>query len=243
MNPGFAQLLAAVAAGVCRQVRHVRVTESVDVSLFAADSNMDDARVGPSRREAPATPTASREAVAVFADALDVLAELFGVTLDERRCTVDFAHATKDLDLPGRPIAGRARRRSRRPLGRRRRRQRRARAPPALGHGLEHRARVAGRARLPRRDRRRAEDPDEARDLAAPGGSLDAHPRRHPRHRHDDHRAAGRERDPGGLSTRRRASVPTPISRSSPRAAGSRRSRRSDQLTISLVCRTGAIVV
>jgi hypothetical protein len=34
-----------------------------------------------------------------------VLAELFGVALDERRCTVDFAHATTDLDLPGRPIA------------------------------------------------------------------------------------------------------------------------------------------
>lgn len=103
MNPGFAQLLAGVAAGICRRVRHVRVTESVDVSLFAADSNMDELGWG-RPAGSPGHAEAVRDAVAVFADALDVLAELFGVTLDERRCTVEFAHATTDLDLPGRPI-------------------------------------------------------------------------------------------------------------------------------------------
>jgi len=104
MNPGFAQLFAAVAAGICRRVRHVRVSESVDVSLFAADSNMDDLGWG-LPKDSPGHAAAVCEAVAVFADAVDVLAALFGVTLDERRCTVDFAHATKDLDIPGRPIA------------------------------------------------------------------------------------------------------------------------------------------
>jgi hypothetical protein len=34
-----------------------------------------------------------------------VLAALLGVEVDERRCEVDFAVATRDLDLPGRPIA------------------------------------------------------------------------------------------------------------------------------------------
>jgi hypothetical protein len=104
MNPGFAQLLAGVAAGVCRRVRHVRVTESVDVSLFAADSNMDELGWG-LPAGSPGHAEAVRDAVAVFADALDVLAELFGATLDERRCAVEFAHATVDLDLPGRPIS------------------------------------------------------------------------------------------------------------------------------------------
>ena len=103
MNPGFAQLIAAVSAGVCRRIRHVRVTESVDVSLFAADSNMDELGWG-LPRDSPGHAEAVRGAVAVFEDALDVLAELFGVVLEGRRCTVDFAYATSDLDLPGRPI-------------------------------------------------------------------------------------------------------------------------------------------
>ena len=104
MNPGFAQLLAGVAAGVCRRVRHVTVTESVDVSLFAADSNMDDLGWGRPAGD-PGHAEAVCKAVGVFADGVDVLAELFGVTLDDRRCTVEFAHATEDLDIPGRPIA------------------------------------------------------------------------------------------------------------------------------------------
>ncbi len=41
MNPGWVQLLAGVAAGISLGVRQVRVTESVDVSLFAGDANFD----------------------------------------------------------------------------------------------------------------------------------------------------------------------------------------------------------
>src|SRR5207342_2236594 len=89
MNPGFAQLLAGVAAGICQRVRHVRVTESVDVSLFAADSNMDELGWG-LPAGSPGHAEAVCKAVGVFADGVDVLAELFGVTLDERRCTVEF---------------------------------------------------------------------------------------------------------------------------------------------------------
>jgi hypothetical protein len=103
MNPGFADLLAGVVAGLCTRIRHVRITESVDVSMFAGDGNMDELGWG-RPAGSPGHADAARDATAVFADALDVLAELFGVTLVERRCTVNFAHATTDLDLPGRPI-------------------------------------------------------------------------------------------------------------------------------------------
>ena len=44
-------------------------------------------------------------AVKVFADGVDVLARMLGVAVDSTRCVVTFAAATKDLDLPGRPIA------------------------------------------------------------------------------------------------------------------------------------------
>lgn len=103
MNPGFADLLAGVVAGICTRIHHVRITESVDVSMFAGDGNMDELGWGrPAGSSGHAE--AVRDATAVFADALDVLAELLGVALDERRCTVTFAFATTDLDFPDRPI-------------------------------------------------------------------------------------------------------------------------------------------
>jgi hypothetical protein len=104
MHPGFAQLLAAVAAGISTGVRFVRLTESVDVSLFAGDANFD--AFGWGRPAGDPTHEADVEAATrVFAEGVDVLVELLGVTSDERRCTATFASATTDLDLPGRPIA------------------------------------------------------------------------------------------------------------------------------------------
>jgi 2,4-diaminopentanoate dehydrogenase len=106
MNPGFAQLLAAVAAGISRDVRRVAMTESVDVSQFAGDANMEPLGWG----RPPADPGHAAEveaATAVFADGVDVLAALLGLSDGqvEPRCTVAFAAATEDLDLPGRRIA------------------------------------------------------------------------------------------------------------------------------------------
>ncbi len=104
MNPGYAQLLAAVAAGASAQVRHVKITESVDVAMFAADANMDDLGWG-RPADSPGHAEAVADAIAVFADGVDVLANLLGVEVDERRCTVQFALATQDLNPPGRPIS------------------------------------------------------------------------------------------------------------------------------------------
>jgi hypothetical protein len=104
MNPGYAQLLAAVGAGLSIGVRHIRLTESVDVSLFAGDANMDD--LGWGRPEGDPTHAADVErATAVFAEGVEVLARMVGIESDELRCTVEFALAEKDLALPGRPIA------------------------------------------------------------------------------------------------------------------------------------------
>jgi hypothetical protein len=100
INPGFAELFGGVCAGISQNVRHVSVTESVDVTMFANDPNF--AAVGWGRpADDPGHAEAVEAATAVFADALDVLAALFGLTLDERRCTITFAHATEQLDIPG----------------------------------------------------------------------------------------------------------------------------------------------
>jgi hypothetical protein len=104
MNPGYAQLLAAVSAGISIGVRHVRLTESVDVSLFAGDANMDNLGWGRPEDD-PSHPADVERATAVFAEGVEVLARILGLEPDEFRCTVEFAMAEKDLDLPGRPIA------------------------------------------------------------------------------------------------------------------------------------------
>lgn len=103
MNPGFASYLACVLTGICHRVHHVRVIESVDVSMFAADDNMNGLGWGlppnsPGQAERLADETRT------FGDALDVMAALLGVELDEKRCTAELAYATRDLDLPGRFI-------------------------------------------------------------------------------------------------------------------------------------------
>lgn len=100
VNPGFGSLFAAIGAGISRGVRHISLYESADVTLFANDPNF--AAVGWGRPGGdPGHADDVREATKVFADALDVLAALVGLVLDERTCTVEFAHATEDLDIPG----------------------------------------------------------------------------------------------------------------------------------------------
>ena len=100
INPGFAELLAGVAAGISRDVRGISITESVDVTLFANDPNFEAVGWGRPAGD-PGHAEAVEVATIVFSDALDVLAALVGLPLDERRCTVEFAHATEDLDIPG----------------------------------------------------------------------------------------------------------------------------------------------
>ena len=104
MNPGYAQLLASIAAGISIGVRHVKVSESVDVSQFAGDANMDPLGWGRPAGD-PGHARDVEDGTAVFADGVDVLAALLGIEIDEPRCTVEFAHATKDLDYKGRHMS------------------------------------------------------------------------------------------------------------------------------------------
>ena len=100
INPGLAQLFASVSAGISQDVRRITVTESADVAMFATDPNVAAVGWGKSRG-AEGHNAAVEAATAVFADALEMLADLVGLTLEERRCSIEFAHATEDLDVPG----------------------------------------------------------------------------------------------------------------------------------------------
>lgn len=104
INPGWADQLAAVASGICRQVDHVTVFESFDIGLWAGDANQDELGWGRPAGD-PGHADDVVAATAPFGDAVEALAELLDTTIDDLRCEVDFAHATKDLDIPGRPVA------------------------------------------------------------------------------------------------------------------------------------------
>jgi hypothetical protein len=100
MNPGFAQLFAAVTAGISTGVERVAVSESVDVSQFVADANFESAGWGRPAGD-PGHADDVRAGTEVFAEAVEVLGRLLGVEFDEIRCDVDFAHATEDLAPSG----------------------------------------------------------------------------------------------------------------------------------------------
>lgn len=104
MNPGYAQLLAAVAAGISTGVRRVVVSESVDVAEFVADANFEAMGWGRPRGDDGHADDV-RAGTAVFGEAVEVLADLLGVELDDVRCDVEFAHATEDLHLTDLSIA------------------------------------------------------------------------------------------------------------------------------------------
>ncbi|MGA2519317.1 MAG: dihydrodipicolinate reductase [Acidimicrobiales bacterium] len=104
MNPGWIQLLAGVAAGIGVGIRHVRVTESVDVSVFAGDANFDDFGWGRPAND-PGHAADVEDATRTFSEGAEVLARILGIHAPEMRCAVTFAHALRALDLAGRPVA------------------------------------------------------------------------------------------------------------------------------------------
>jgi hypothetical protein len=103
IHPGHTDYLAAAASGICRDVNYVRVAESMDLTLWAAEANQDEIGWGRPAGD-PGHAEDIEKATAVDIDSLDLLAELFHITLDDVRCEVAFALATTDLDIPGRPV-------------------------------------------------------------------------------------------------------------------------------------------
>jgi hypothetical protein len=104
VNPGFADYLTAVASGVSRDVSHVRVVESFNIGTWAGDANQDELGWGRPAGD-PGHADDIVAATAVFGDAVESMAELLGVTVDDIRCDVEFAHALSDVDtIPRRSI-------------------------------------------------------------------------------------------------------------------------------------------
>ncbi|MFC3965250.1 NAD(P)H-dependent amine dehydrogenase family protein [Nocardia jiangsuensis] len=98
VSPGFAQLLAIVAANACDRVDKVTIAEQADTTFY--DSPATERPVGfGTAIDDPALEGMAEKGTAVFAEAVRLLADSLGTELDEIRCVAEYAQTTEDLDL------------------------------------------------------------------------------------------------------------------------------------------------
>jgi 2,4-diaminopentanoate dehydrogenase len=103
INPGWVDNLTATAAGLCREVNLIRIVESFNIGLWAADANQDVLGWGRPAGD-PGHARDVEKATLPFGDAVEAIARMFHFELDEVRCEVEFAHATRDAEVPGRTV-------------------------------------------------------------------------------------------------------------------------------------------
>lgn len=97
-NPGFLNLLGLVSSVICDRIDRVTVTESVDSTGY--DSPETEKPCGFGRPiDDPALPAMARAGTAVFEDAVRMMADALGITLDEVAFSAEFARTTEPLDL------------------------------------------------------------------------------------------------------------------------------------------------
>jgi 4-hydroxy-tetrahydrodipicolinate reductase len=98
VNPGFANIMAVTSTQICARVDQVRVLESVDSTAY--DSWDTEVKVGFGQRPgAPLLVENAREATEVFSDAVEMMGDALGVTLDEISFDIDHWLATADNEL------------------------------------------------------------------------------------------------------------------------------------------------
>jgi 2,4-diaminopentanoate dehydrogenase len=98
INPGFAELIAIVTAGVCDRIDRITVIESADTSAY--DSPATELPVGFARPiDDPELPAMTRAGTAVFEDGVRLIGDALGVELDDVVCEAEYAAATADIDL------------------------------------------------------------------------------------------------------------------------------------------------
>ena len=98
MNPGFANLLGLVSAGICDRIDRITVTESVDATGYASAETQQSVGFGHPITN-PELHSMVERGTAVFGDGVYMMADALDLELSEVRCESDFAVATEDHDL------------------------------------------------------------------------------------------------------------------------------------------------
>ncbi|AYF76499.1 dihydrodipicolinate reductase [Nocardia yunnanensis] len=98
MNPGLCQILGIVHSADVADIENVTVIESVDVSCHHSVDTWK--AVGYGRPiDDPTIPDSLHKYTAVFADSVQLMADAFGLVLDEVRFSYELGACTKDIDL------------------------------------------------------------------------------------------------------------------------------------------------
>lgn len=98
INPGLANIIAITSTQLCARIDQIRVTEAVDSTYY--DSWDTEKKVGFGQQpDAPDLVKNAEEATAVFSDAVEMMADTLGVSLDEIVFDMDTALATARNEL------------------------------------------------------------------------------------------------------------------------------------------------
>ena len=104
VNPGFAELLGIVVAGICDRIDKVTVSEAAHTMGYDSPETEKPAGFGRPIDD-PNLPAMTAEGTAVFSEAVAMVADALGVELDEIVCEAEYAKAPTDLDLGSWQIA------------------------------------------------------------------------------------------------------------------------------------------
>jgi hypothetical protein len=96
VSPGFAELLAIVAATACDRIDKVIIAESADTTLYDSPDTERPVGFGTAIDDPNLEPMAAR-GTAVFAEAVRLVADALGIELDEIVCVPEYAQTTEDL--------------------------------------------------------------------------------------------------------------------------------------------------
>ena len=98
VSPGFAELIAITAAGMCSRIDKVTVSETADTTLY--DSPETERPVGFGQPiDHPHLHDMARDGTAVFGEAVAMVADALGIELDAITCDSDFAKTTEDVEM------------------------------------------------------------------------------------------------------------------------------------------------
>jgi hypothetical protein len=98
MNPSYVPMVALASTAMCRTVRHLSITESVDCAMYGAAGTWQAYGFGTPLEPDRLTAELS-EAEPDYREMLDFMASGLGVALDDYKLDVDYAVAVEDRDL------------------------------------------------------------------------------------------------------------------------------------------------
>lgn len=104
INPGFAELVALVAAGMCDRIDAIRVSEQAYTTFYDSPETEKPAGFGRPIDD-PDLQAMTAAGTAVFGEAVALVADAIGVELDGITCEAEYAKTNVDLDLGSWKIA------------------------------------------------------------------------------------------------------------------------------------------